>query len=611
MGAVSFSISRDLVEAAAKELPFEAFVETGTFEGDAVAAVADLFPEIHSVELSTVHFEKARARFDGMANVRLAQGGSVEFLRAMAPGLRDRSVLFYLDAHWCAAEGSAGEKSQCPLLDEIRAIGTLGERSLILIDDARLFLATPPEPHEVSNWPPFDAVDRALRALSGKHELMVVNDVIVFHPVSVAAAMRRYARHHGVDWLRARQSLQENLDLRATLEGKEEEIHRLHAVTQQRERVIREQEAELTRFRLASLAQAAPADLSAVSGDLQAELVKRLEQKQAVIEELHRAVAAYRAVFGPFGFIIRPAARLFGFLTRPIRLFVPRLGVLSQHPPIDLRRPPVYASAAGRNRPRISIVTPSFRQAAYIERTIESVVGQGYPNLEYFVQDGGSEDGTREILERYADRLAGWDSRPDGGQSEAINRGFARTAGEIMAWLNSDDILFPGALDCVADYFESHPEVDVVYGNRVLIDEDDREIGRWVMPAHDDRILSWADYVPQETLFWRRRIWERAGGRVDESFRFAMDWDLLVRFREAGARFARIPRFLGGFRIHSRQKTSAGISSVGFREMDRIRERVLGHVPNRAELRKAVTPYLLRHVAADLAWRVRFRLGIA
>lgn len=340
-------------------------------------------------------------------------------------------------------------------------------------------------------------------------------------------------------------------------------------------------------------------------------LMHELEAKQAVIDEQRHALAAYRAVFGPFGFIIRPAARLFAFLTRPIRLFVPRLGVLSQHPPIELRRPPAYRSATTAARPKISIVTPSFRQAPYIERTIRSVIEQGYPNLEYFVQDGGSEDGTREILERYADRLAGWDSRPDEGQSDAINRGFARATGEIMAWLNSDDILFPGALDCVADFFARHPEVDVVYGHRVLIDEDDREIGRWVMPAHDDRILSWADFVPQETLFWRRRIWERAGGKVDESFRFAMDWDLLVRFRDAGARFARIPRFLGGFRIHSRQKTSAGISSVGYAEMDRIRARVLGRVPGHGELRKAVAPYLLRHVAADLAWRVRFRLGIA
>ena len=118
-----------------------------------------------------------------------------------------------------------------------------------------------------------------------------------------------------------------------------------------------------------------------------------------------------------------------------------------------------------------------------------SMFDQSYPNLEYYVQDGGSSDGTIEIIKRYADRLTGWDSRPDNGQSQAINLGFAKTSGEIMAWLNSDDILLPGALSCVAEYFRLHPEVDVIYGYRVLIDEDDQEIGRWILPAHDDEVL--------------------------------------------------------------------------------------------------------------------------
>jgi hypothetical protein len=179
-----------------------------------------------------------------------------------------------------------------------------------------------------------------------------------------------------------------------------------------------------------------------------------------------------------------------------------------------------------------------------------------------------------------------------------------------MAWLNSDDVLFPGALACVADFFARHPDVDVVYGHRVLIDENDREIGRWILPAHEDYVLSWADFVPQETLFWRRSLWERIGGSVDESFRFAMDWDLLLRFRDAGARFRRIPAFLGGFRVHAQQKTTAGISDIGFAEMDRLRERALGRVPTHFEINKAVARYMLRHTAADLRWRLRSRLGM-
>src|SRR6202162_2378644 len=99
-----------------------------------------------------------------------------------------------------------------------------------------------------------------------------------------------------------------------------------------------------------------------------------------------------------------------------------------------------------------------------------------------------------------------------------------------MAWLNSDDIMLPGALAYVATYFNQHPGIDVVYGHRILIHENDQQNGRWVMPGHNYDLLSWADYIPQETLFWRRRIWDKVGGRVDESFRFAMDWDLLVRF---------------------------------------------------------------------------------
>ena len=143
----------------------------------------------------------------------------------------------------------------------------------------------------------------------------------------------------------------------------------------------------------------------------------------------------------------------------------------------------------------------------------------------------------------------------------------------------------------------------MVYGHRVLIDEDDQEIGRWVLPRHDSAILSWADYVPQETLFWRRRIWERADSRFDESYQFAMDWELLLRFRAAGARFRRLPRFLGAFRVHDAQKTSARIQDVGAREMARLRERELGRPVSGAELRWRLRGYLLRHMVYQKLYR--------
>jgi hypothetical protein len=286
----------------------------------------------------------------------------------------------------------------------------------------------------------------------------------------------------------------------------------------------------------------------------------------------------------------------------------PRVGVLRQHAPRPLAAPqPLDVRSNETTWPLISVVTPSWNQAGFIERTMKSVVDQGYPALEYIVRDGGSEDGTVDLLERYDDRLHKWVSAPDAGQADAINQGFAGASGEIMAWLNSDDLLMPGALHYVGRYFREHPEVDVVYGQRILIDESDREIGRWILPRHDDAVLPWADYVPQETMFWRRRAWERSGARLDPSFQFALDWDLILRFREAGAVFHRVPRFLGAFRIHEEQKTSSIIGDRGMMEMGWLRERVLGTVPTQSEIDYNVSGYLMRHLACHAAYRLGLR----
>jgi hypothetical protein len=175
-----------------------------------------------------------------------------------------------------------------------------------------------------------------------------------------------------------------------------------------------------------------------------------------------------------------------------------------------------------------------------------------------------------------------------------------------MAYLNSDDLLLPGALHYVASYFAAHPDVDVVYGHRVIINTNSAEIGRWVLPPHDSDVLSWADYVPQETMFWSRRIWTRIGAAMDESFRFACDWDLLLRFREAGARFVRLPRFLGAFRVHEEQKTSKQLVDVGASEMNRLRERYLGRAVEAEEIWHHIQPYLHRHKI----YHKLYRLGV-
>jgi hypothetical protein len=276
-----------------------------------------------------------------------------------------------------------------------------------------------------------------------------------------------------------------------------------------------------------------------------------------------------------------------------------RLGVMQQHGPRPLRAPGHYTPRAGARPITISIVTPSFNQGGFLGRTIESVLGQQYGPLEYIVQDGCSTDETAEILERFRPMLAHCESRKDHGQAHAINLGFEYATGEIMAYLNSDDLLLPGALAYVADYFAHHPGVDVVYGHRIVIDEHDAEIGRWVLPLHDDDVLSWADYVPQETLFWRRRIWERVGGSMDESFQFALDWDLILRFREAEARFVRLPRFLGAFRYHSQQKTCSQLASRGLAEMDRLRRRCHGRPVTFSEIAQHLPGYFLRHLICD------------
>lgn len=332
-------------------------------------------------------------------------------------------------------------------------------------------------------------------------------------------------------------------------------------------------------------------------------LMNELVEKEWVIQQQRRALLAYRAAF----FFVRPVMPLIRRMGNLSSLLYPKLGSLVHHAPLPLNTPAPRLWSAEHIAPRISIVTPSFRQAGFIEATLCSVLDQGYPNLEYVVQDGGSDDGTVEVLERFTGKLAGWVSEADGGQSQAINLGFAQTSGEIMAWLNSDDLLMPGALALVAEYFASHPEVDVVYGHRILIDEEGHEIGRWVMPPHSDKVLSWADFVPQETLFWRRSLWEKVGG-IDESFRFAMDWDLLLRFRDAGARMVRLPYFLGAFRIHEAQKTSAQINEVGMREMTRLRQRALGRAVTGTEIRAALLPYLARHIGHDLAFRIKKRM---
>jgi len=272
-----------------------------------------------------------------------------------------------------------------------------------------------------------------------------------------------------------------------------------------------------------------------------------------------------------------------------------RLGELRQHEPAPLAHEKFPAIVPAGEPLKVSIVTPSYNQAQFIGRTIDSVIGQGYRQLEYIVMDGASKDHTRDILAERAAQCAAmqWVSEPDRGQSDAVVKGFARTNGELMAWLNSDDMLMPGALPFIAEFFRTHPEVDVVYGHRVIVDEEDREIGRWILPPFHPESLTFFDFVPQETLFWRRSAWEKAGG-LDTSFQFALDWDLLVRFRDAGCNMVRLPYFTGIFRVHTLQKTSSIIQTVGDAEMTRVKQRTGAIARPRDAAHRAVLHEMMR-----------------
>ncbi len=211
---------------------------------------------------------------------------------------------------------------------------------------------------------------------------------------------------------------------------------------------------------------------------------------------------------------------------------------------ISAKRPPL---------PKITIVTPSYHQAEYLEACMLSVLSQGYPNLEYIVMDGGSTDGSADIIQRHATRLSYWQSCPDGGQVRAINAGFARGTGEIMAWLNSDDMLQPYALWKVAAMFGQHPELEWLTGRSAIWEGDGRLA--WIAPElpqlsrRKHLELNFDNpFIQQDSTFWRRSLWQRAGGQVDPALRLTFDTELWLRFFRR-ARLHILDSLLSGYRI--------------------------------------------------------------
>lgn len=221
--------------------------------------------------------------------------------------------------------------------------------------------------------------------------------------------------------------------------------------------------------------------------------------------------------------------------------------------------------------PKFSIVTPSFNQARWLQQALSSVVEQGYPRVELIVMDGGSTDGSREILERYSGRIAYWQSAPDGGQTAALNAGVARVTGEITGWINSDDYYLPNALAAAARRFAQPDRPDVVFGYSINVDENGKVLRE---NRHDEfsveALLKGGLDLRQQAMFWRSELNDKVFP-LDETLRFCMDLQLVIRLVTAGARFSRVAEYLGAFRIHGEAKTAV-MPDVCVREHDQLIE---------------------------------------
>lgn len=208
--------------------------------------------------------------------------------------------------------------------------------------------------------------------------------------------------------------------------------------------------------------------------------------------------------------------------------------------------------------PRISIVTPCFNQAPYLEATIRSVLEQGYPNLEYIIIDGGSTDGSLEIIHKYEDQLAYFVSEPDQGQYHAVQKGFAQCSGEIMAWINADDLYHHGAFQAVARIFREMPDVRWLQGHPTEFSPEGMSLNRVNLPWarwSRKRYLSWDfQFIQQESCFWRRSLWEEAGGEMSMEYSLAGDLELWTRFFRHAPLFTTMIQ-LAGFRYRQGQRS--------------------------------------------------------
>jgi glycosyltransferase involved in cell wall biosynthesis len=242
--------------------------------------------------------------------------------------------------------------------------------------------------------------------------------------------------------------------------------------------------------------------------------------------------------------------------------------------------------------PKITIVTPSYSQAEFLERTILSVLNQNYPNLEYIIIDGGSVDKSVDIIKKYEKYLDYWTSEPDRGQAHAVNKGWARANGEILGWLNSDDLLLPGSLRKIASAFLENPEAVIVYGESYYVDHEDHVIRRFETEPFSRELFREICYICQPSVFFHNKVIGKIG-MLDEGLKYCMDYDFWIRASNV-FNFTYIREFLAGARVHGESKTMSSWVNAAREDMQ-LMKRHFGTVD---------IPVIYRYSKAIVASRV-------
>jgi len=249
----------------------------------------------------------------------------------------------------------------------------------------------------------------------------------------------------------------------------------------------------------------------------------------------------------------------------------------------------------------VAIVTPSYNQAPYLEQTIQSVLGQDYPRIEYLVIDGGSTDGSVEIIKKYADRLAYWVSEKDSGQAEAINKGFARAKGDILGWLNSDDYYFLNTISVAVRCFEQNPDVVMVYGDMMAVDGNGKTINILKYKQLTLEDLLCFQIIGQPSVFFRRTAFEKVGP-VEPTFHFMLDHHLWIRLARQG-RILHVPQVWSAARYHAEAKNRARAAEFG-----REGFRVLNWAKNEPDFAPVLSSVKRRALASAYRYDARYLL---